>query len=82
MSSGYEFRDLHTKRVLVKLQLGGAWVTVEGIAKYAPGELQIPTKDSKGDLTVVLREAEWKGEIAAAPDGNGFLIRLEGSIPH
>jgi hypothetical protein len=74
--SGYKPQDLHTKRVLVELQLRGGCVIVEGIADYGRGELHIPIKDPAGDFVVILHDATWDGEITDAPDGNGFLIRL------
>ena len=76
MSSQYELRDLHARRVLVEMETGGKCVTVEGIGDYDCGELRISVQDPSGEFAVVMNDATWNGAITDAPDGNGFLVRL------
>jgi hypothetical protein len=53
----------------MELQFCGRCVTVEGIAAYDRGELQILIKDPAGDIMVILHDATWNGTITDAPDG-------------
>ena len=79
MSNRYELRDLHSSRVMVELDICGRSMTVEGIAQYHRGELRVSVADPSGEFVLILNDSTWNGAISDAPDGNGFLIRVQQS---
>jgi hypothetical protein len=77
MARKYKLSDLHEQRVQVELQVAGTSAIIEGIAAFTDGELQISITDDAGDVTMILHEEIWNGDITDATDGVGFLIRLQ-----